>query len=488
MKIKAVLLSPYFYLLLAAVAIRYIGIGHSFPFVYNVDEPTLVKTAMGLRFGFWIERFDWPHFNYYFHYLFYFLFIKARALAQVAGIDAPLKSLMPLLWDDPFVFYFISRFINTTLSIIAAYPVYYISKNLYGRRIGYFAGLIFILFPYLGQNSRYAIQDTAMTSWLAFYYLFVFIYWKTKKNINLLWAGIFIGLAAGVKYNAVLFFGLVPLLLAFVVNFKNPKSIMSYGVKNIMVGVVMTLIFLLTSLTILKEYQLFFSDKSGVGIMWQLKTNLDTYSLLELPQQFLLDYWNLLIGTGFVLGIGWLLFPIIFKKVEINRDYKIFLISIWIVSFLYAVYASRYVLSGPRFYTPIYPLVAIIGASWFYYYSKYKYTFKLILGYSIVMLVFAAWQAYSFFIPSTLNLAVDRYNEISKAGQAYIVGEDLERLNALNNTKLKMLKSDHQTQAGEYIISTRPLAMDNIVQEEILLAKTGLIKRIGPDIYIYKIQ
>ncbi len=485
MKIRELFLSPLFYIFLLIIVLRYIGTNHGFPYIYNVDEPTLVKTTLNLRFSPWIERFDWPHFNYYFHFIFYWIFIKFRALIQMVGLDGSLKSLAPILWDDPFVFYFLSRVINTTLSILSVIPVFYVTKDIFNKKTATVTAISYLLFPYLTSHSRYAIQDSAMMSWLAFYYWFLYRYWNKGKIKDLLLSALFIGLATGVKYNAILFSVAVPILLFLQMKARSMPRILNYIKNNFLAGIVIIVVFLVVCPSVIYHFDLFWSNKPGVGIFWQLQSNLVKYTLVETPYYAFLDYVDILNGTGILLSVGFILYPVFYRKLDITKENKIFMAVFWLISVGYFLYATRIVLSGPRFYLPIYPLIAIVGSFIYFELSKLKYYKYLSTVYLAILFGVVVYRSIGFTQEPTVNLAYYKYQELVRTNSVYIRGEDIERLNLLNNLGLRKLRPTTQLNKGNYIIGSRPLKLENAKLVDTIEKVEGY-NRLGPTIYIYR--
>ena len=109
--------------------IRLVGLMYGHPYILNIDEPALVRSALGIRFSIWVDHFDWPHFNFYLHYVFYEIFIKFRGVLQVLNLRGSIESFAPIVWDDPFIFYLLSRFLNSILVVLSGIPLYMVSRK-----------------------------------------------------------------------------------------------------------------------------------------------------------------------------------------------------------------------------------------------------------------------------------------------------------------------------------------------------------------------
>src|SRR3972149_2896119 len=128
-------------IVLVGLGLRLWGIEHGFPFIFHPDEPAVVRSALGIRFEANPKHFDWPHLHFYLNYFLFFLFIKARGLAQALGLQAFLAAKFPLLWEDPLVFYWLSRVFDAFLGALTAVPVFLAGRKLFSKRVGLLAAL-----------------------------------------------------------------------------------------------------------------------------------------------------------------------------------------------------------------------------------------------------------------------------------------------------------------------------------------------------------
>ena len=133
-KINLILLG----IVILAVLLRVIGITHSFPFIFHPDEPTVVRSALGIRFDPNPGHFDWPHLFIYQNYFLFMIFSKVRDIIAAIGLKSSLSSAFPIIWDDYLVFYLLSRIFAALLGAFTIIPVFYAAKNLFGKKAGYF--------------------------------------------------------------------------------------------------------------------------------------------------------------------------------------------------------------------------------------------------------------------------------------------------------------------------------------------------------------
>ncbi len=481
------------------ILIRYIGINHDYPFIYNSDEPALVKSAYNLRFNFLVDHFDWPHFNYYFHYFFYFSFIKFRAIVQMLPFIEVIKTNFSFFWNDFFIFYSISRFINTTFSILTAIPVYLMLELIFKRKkLALFISILFLFIPYLTVNSKFAIQEPAITFWITTGIYFLVRYLNSSKTREIFIATILFGLGMGVKYNAILFTPLVPCFLVIVL-FQNgfKKNVKKWIFLNVTAGIVFLFTFIFTTFSLIPHWQFFWSYEGGVGFLWQMRDNLGTYSFGNYPNALLEDVVSFLIDSGFVFGILWLVSPLFVSRLNIERKMKLGLIVLLAFSFLYFLNASRYTISGSRFFVPIYAIVALGMMTTIIGIGKSYVKKALLITCVLIEIIFQSFIIMQYARPSTINVAYDLYSYLMQNGKkVYVKGEYLERINFLSSLKMDRLLEFKEIQTNDYLLIGRPvtdsekefgLVLIDTIDSKFKIFDSNYFKdRFGPPIYIYR--
>ncbi len=191
-------------ILILAAALRFTGITHGLPHIYNVDEPALVRSVMGLRFDWNPHHFDWPHFHFYFCYLFFQGLVKFRTLLQVIGLRQVVESAFPLLWQDPQIFYLEMRLISALMGVLTIIPIYLTGRKLFSRQIGLVSAAVYAVGPFIVENAHYAVLDTPLTFWIAWAMYFSTLAFLYQRWRDYLLAGLFVGLATSTKYNGVM--------------------------------------------------------------------------------------------------------------------------------------------------------------------------------------------------------------------------------------------------------------------------------------------
>jgi len=197
-------------IILVGLILRLTGIQHGFPFIFHPDEPTIIRSALGIRFDPNPKHFDWPHLYIYVNYFLYMLFAKFRSLLGAMNLKNTLSNVFPLIWNDDLIFYYLTRCLSAILGALTAIPLYLTSKNLFGKKAGILTALAITIMPYHVWHSHYSLGDIPaafLVSW-ALYYSSLIIKSSDKRNYIL--AGLFIGLSASIKYNGGLTALMVP--------------------------------------------------------------------------------------------------------------------------------------------------------------------------------------------------------------------------------------------------------------------------------------
>jgi 4-amino-4-deoxy-L-arabinose transferase-like glycosyltransferase len=107
------------------------------------------------------------------------------------------------LFTDPL---FAGRFVSVLAGFFQLWAIVKVTRELGGRRMGMiFAAGSVILLPFWFFHHRMALMDGWLTVWLSFALLYLLKTAKLKSLRNILWAGVFFGLALLTKIPALLF-------------------------------------------------------------------------------------------------------------------------------------------------------------------------------------------------------------------------------------------------------------------------------------------
>jgi len=254
--------------------IRLIGFKHGFPFIFHIDEPALVRSALELRFFPNPGHFDWPHLHYYLNFGIYQLFIWARAVVQNVGLKEFFMGLFPVLWRDPLIFYYLSRALNAFLGALTIIPVFLIGKILFNSKVGTLSALAFCLIPYHVHASHFALIDVPMIFWGAWSLYFSTKVYKSGLLRDYVLAGFFVGLSASTKYNGVFFCIFVVFAHILLCLEKEEYKLFSFDtvVKLFSAGLFSIFGFLLGTPYSVLDYETFIDAENPTGAFWQFRS------------------------------------------------------------------------------------------------------------------------------------------------------------------------------------------------------------------------
>lgn len=339
-----------------ALVLRVVGITYGFPFIFHPDEPSVIRTALGLRFFPNPDHFDWPHLYFYVNYFLYMIFAKVRVFIT------PLKDLFPLVWNDELIFYLLTRVLSALLGALTIIPVYFIGRNLFNRRIGLLSALIFALLPFHIKHSHYALIDVPMVfllTWALFFASQVYLWGENKYYLLF---GLFAGLAASTKYNGALI--ILSLLLAHVFRVVEAReSLFSIkAIKGLFIAAVASVLgFLVGTPFALLDYSTFLITDGPKGALWQF-ANVGKVPFIEQIKQFidaLLFKISDDTGYTFMSLFAMSILLLIFKSQRRHLSRLLFLV---IPAIVYLFYISGFEKNRSHYYLISYPFIAILAA------------------------------------------------------------------------------------------------------------------------------
>ncbi len=299
-------------IIVVGLTLRLTGIQHGFPFIFHPDEPTIIRSALGVRFEANPKHFDWPHLYIYINYFLYMIFGKFRSLLEVVNLKSTFLNIFPLIWNDDLIFYYITRCLSAILGGLTAIPVYLAGKKLFGRKVGILGALAITLMPYHVWHSHYSLGDIPsvfLLSW-GIYYSSLIIKSSDRKNYIL--AGLFVGLSASIKYNGGLTAIMVPVahFLRIFWDNKGRDKVKEFhkifinksDINNLILsGVSAFLGFLAGTPFALFDFKTFSRTDGPQGAFWQF-TNVGSVNSYQHFDKFISEsFGRLLNDTGFVV-------------------------------------------------------------------------------------------------------------------------------------------------------------------------------------------
>jgi hypothetical protein len=353
-----------------ALFLRLVGISHDLPFVFHPDEPTIVRSALGISFSPNPAHFDWPHLYIYLNYFVFMFFATLRNVAEMLNFKQSILLYAPIIWDDNSIFYLITRIFTAVLGAFTLLPIYLTAKNLFNEKVGILSAFVFAVIPYHAWQSHYSLPDVPMIfffSWALYYASNIL---TTDETGNYIKSGFFTGLAASTKYNGGLAALFVP--IAHLIRIISGINIKSYGKETILdlkgiaslivSGLFAVLAFVLGTPFAILDNQTFMRTDNYKGAMWQfanvghLPITLHLSSILNNLIHRLPD------DLGYTILLGYFAALIIFIVRLVLKKSSRYVQSLWFIfipSLIFLYYISGFEKQRSQYFMIMYPFFAI---------------------------------------------------------------------------------------------------------------------------------
>lgn len=330
-----------------AFILRFVGIWHGLPSLYNSDEPTIVSQA--LSFG--AKKSLEPGFLQYPTLYFYFLFFIYGiyfAVGFVLGVFNSTLDFGGSFFLDPTGLFLVGRFINVALGTFSVWVIFRLGQRFFSKNVALFASLILALSFIHVSRSHWILIEAGlglMCAWAL--YLILKYYEKPTIKANV-FAGLVCGLAISTKYNAGFIF--IPLLLSSIFIYKKNFAKLF---KNLGLSVVT-----LVSGFLLGSPYWIFSFSSFVDSTFKYTFSHVTHGVVghitDVP--FVWPFWELVskdwtVGFLLIAGFVYALFA--------KEKKQILLVSFALPTILYVATWSS---ADVHYLIPIFPALAILAA------------------------------------------------------------------------------------------------------------------------------
>ncbi len=360
-----------FFTILLALFLRLGGITHGFPYIFHPDEPTIVRSALGIRFDANPGHFDWPHLYIYFNYFVYMGFAYLRNLTASLNFKPAISAVLPIIWNDSLIFYLITRIISAIFGALTLIPIYLTGKRLFNEKVGLLAAFGYATFPYQVWWSHYTMPDTAMVfllSWGIYYCAKIL---TEKDYANYVFAGFFFGLSASTKYNGILGIILIPLAHLLAPGYSravkdiNGRKFKFFETLIMFVAAALSSVlgFVIGTPYAAVDYKTFIRTDGPKGALWQF-TNVGALDVLK-NIDLIINRIFISVGghVGYVVMLGMVVIAIyivyrFLTGTNNEYDYASLLLLIPLVFLL--VYVASRQKDSAQYYFVVYPYLAIL--------------------------------------------------------------------------------------------------------------------------------
>ena len=423
------------------VILRFSGLKWGYPFIFQPDEDTLIRGAIGIRFDPNPHHFDWPTMQTYLLFIIISAWAKFTDVLQFLGLRNFFESTFPIWFDRPFVFYLWGRIISALSGSGSLVLLYIIANKIFkSNKLSLVAVLILALSLQNIEDSHFATLDSSLTFWMLLVFYFAQKIYETGRLKYYILSGVFAGVATSTKYNGA---SIVIAILAyhFLTALKNKKSLLSALIeKDIWISGFFALLgFLIGTPYAILDFRTFISSDSPKGALWQFSR--------QKGVGFLERYLNApLLETRFrgfsfkSLGIlASLLFLWGFLKLSIYK-YKSTYLPMLLFTIFYLLYVGQFPQFLSQYFNPLYPFLALIASYAFFEVLKglSGLKSKLFLLLSLAFLVILIYRAFLLtYVFSTKDTRIQARDYIYKVAKPNIwvamAGADKVELEEYNN-------------------------------------------------------
>lgn len=329
-------------------------------------------------------------------------------------------SLSMSIFQDPL---FAGRFIGIVCGFIVMVGVYKLASQLFNKKYGVLASLVYIIIPIFSFYDRQALMESAMVAvgiWSSYYLIQLL---KAPRDSVAVKLGLVFGLGYFIKSTALIFL-LVTLLIFGYFMLKDRRVKQFLRLSGICLGVALSILLIL-----------FIQP-----LFWQTLASNSRYVLTPpelLTQPF--SFWsNKLIATikivtfgltpmivlPSVLGVGYLWQ----SKIRERRALVIWFAIAFIIQFLFSRFTT------PRYLAPFLPLsIIFLMACYYHMFGKIKLAHGLLLSLLVIPLLLTTYQVLSpYSYLKSISLGLDEgYLEGQTSG--YGIQETVDFLRARNS-------------------------------------------------------
>jgi len=342
-------------LIITGAILRINGLDYGLPLRFHPDEGVIINPALRIATSGDLDPrvyYRPNHISVYLNALSFKFYSLVRSfLFDIRG------SVQRQFNEHPDPYVYLSRLITASLGTLMILSMFFLGKEVGGKRVGLLSSSFTAFFPSFIQHSHYATADIPLVFFISMVALYVCKYMKRKKIIFLLLGCLFCGLASAEKYPGVLSTTMIILGIVFS-HWQRKASILKIGV--------ISFIAYFSSIFVAAPF-LFINYKRVLqGIAFEMYTyhlgasGLGWHGNLLYYLNVLRENMGMLLWTFFLMGI--FLFIIKFKKYLKIKHYlsiSLFGLIYFVLLFIAALHWESWAL--PMYIIPI--VIASVGVN-----------------------------------------------------------------------------------------------------------------------------
>ncbi len=340
-----------------ALAARLLGSSANLPHLYSPGESIVVRQALAYGGTRSLRPYTYIYPPLY-SYVLFVLYGLYYVLGRITGAFATVSDFAISYFMDPTPFYLIGRIVTGVIGSVTVLLVYLIAARTERRATGLVAAALLAVSHLHIVHSHNVLTDVPMTCLVMLATWLILRAREIDTRHAWVWAGLGVGAAVGMKYNAALM--LIPLVLGILwpanartapitprMTWRQRLAPLVVGLGSVAAGFVITCPFALL------DWRALWTDLMGA----QLGLNTGIAKSFGETMAF---YWQTLLrsGLGYLLGI-WAL-PGLAYAVWRHRAYDILLLSFPLSYLLFLGFQGRY---QANWLLPALPFLCIFAAA-----------------------------------------------------------------------------------------------------------------------------
>ena len=359
--------------ILFGALLRLVGLGWSLPdnrhpyATYHPDERINLNAALQADVSH--LKFDIGFYNYgaFYFYLVNVSHIVGRAYSVIPEPPQNVSNTMPFVAKENAGLFLMGRLVTALMGIATIPVIFGIGRRLYRDHVGLFAALLYAIAPLAVVHAHFFTVDVPSTLFVALALLYAARLLENVTTRDIVLAGVWTGLAAATKYNAVLV-GIAPLAALFLTPAKEGENSTRLTRKPFLSVIILLASIIFTFLIACPgvwlnfeafwngipnypgsgvRYELFEHSREGHGELF-LKTGIGAmyHLLISLPQGLGIPFVLL-----FLVGLG------VAIRHRTPAD-KMLLAFFFLAYLLYSLSAVRFA----RYMLPLFPVICVLAA------------------------------------------------------------------------------------------------------------------------------
>lgn len=386
---------PLTLIMIVALAARLLGSGANLPYLYSPGESIVVRQALAYGGTRSLRPYTYIYPPLY-SYLLFVLYGFYYMLGRITGTFAAVSDLAISYFMDPTPFYLIGRIVTGLMGSGTVFLVYLTAGRTGRRATGLVAAALLAVSHLHIVHSHNALTDIPMTFLVMTAMWLILLARETDSRRAWGRAGLGVGVAIGMKYNAALM--LIPLMLGILwpadahpspAMLRQRLAPLAVGLGSIVVGFVITCPFALL------DWRALWADLMGAQL------GLNT-GIAKSFGETIAFYWRTLLrsGMGYPLGI-WALLGLAYA-IWRHRAHDLLLLSFPVCYLLFLGFQGRY---QANWLLPALPFLCIFAAALAVdlvdRLCLLQRTRRLLLGLlTVVLATYPAWFSF-FYLKST---------------------------------------------------------------------------------------